>query len=153
MRECLYFSPTKHHLFDLGTRKNGSDIWKNILVTSRKQIAVYGNDFPEVKSISLSPVDIAIDLTDGPLIPVDVRITFVDHTQRCIDLLPDKLTSEHACSHASNSASIQFLRCFRRNQRATLDQWKHLFDLQIFKELTQMNEILSKEERSESKSR
>lgn len=139
------YSPTQHHLFDLGTRKNGSDVWKNILVTRRKQIAGYGNDFPEVKSISLSPVDIAIDLTDGPLILADTRITFVDHTQRCIDLLPDKLTSKHACYHTSNSAAIQFLRCLRRNQRSTLDQWKHLFDLQIFKELTQMNEILSKE--------
>lgn len=143
------YSPTQHHLFDLGTRKNGSDIWMNILVTRRKQIAGYGNDFVEVKSISLSPVDIAIDLTDGPLIPGDVRITFVDHTQRCINLLPGKLTSEHACYHTSHSASIQFLRCLRRNQRLTLDQLKPLFDVQTFKELTQMNEILSQEERSD----
>ena len=138
------YSPAKHHLFDLGTRKNGSDIWKNILITRREQIVGYGIDFPEVPSISLSPVDIAVDLTDGPLIPTNVRIKFVNHTERCIDLLPSVLTPQHACFHTSNSALIQFLR---QNERRPLEHWRHLFDEPIFKELIRVNEILSKEEK------
>lgn len=141
------YSSTQHHLFDLGTRKNGIDIWKNILITKRRQIAGYGTNFPEVASISLSPVDIAIDLTDEPLIPTNIRIKFVNHTQRCIDLLPSALTPQHSCYHTANSARIQFLHHLRRNQQQTLDQFKDLFDPEIFEELTQIDELLSKEEK------
>jgi hypothetical protein len=142
------YSSGQHHLFDLGTRKNGSDIWKNILITQRQQIAGYGTDFIEVSSISLSPVDIAIDLTDGPLILSNVQIKFVNHLHQCIPLLPEKLTPQHSCYHTSNSARITFLRYLRQNGQYTLNQLKHLFDLQIFEELTQMNKILAEEERN-----
>jgi hypothetical protein len=130
----------------LGTRRNGFDIWHNILITKRKQIAGYGIDFVKLPSISLSPVDIAIDLTDDPLILSDVRITFVNHIHRCIPLLPDKLTPQHSCYHTSNSAMYKFLRDLRKNGQSTLDQLKHLFDLQVFEKLKQIDNILSVEE-------
>ncbi|CAF4300240.1 unnamed protein product, partial [Rotaria sordida] len=120
----------------------GSDIWQNILITTRKQIAGYENDFFELLSI---PLDIAIDLTDGPLILSDVCITFVNHIHRCISILPDKLTPQHSCYNTSHSAIENFLRHLRKNEQSTLDQLKNLFDLQIFEKLKQMNNILSKE--------
>ena len=129
------YSSTQHHLFDLGTRKNGSEIWKNILITQRQQIVGYGTDFHPVSSISSSPVDIAIDLTDGPLILSHVRITFVNHLHQCVPLLPEKLTPQHPCYHTSNSARIAFLRYLRQNEQLTLNQLKHFFDSQLFEEL------------------
>ncbi|CAF4288747.1 unnamed protein product, partial [Rotaria sordida] len=78
----LIYSSTQHQLFNLGQRKNGSDIWQNILITTRKQIAGYGNDFFELSSIPSILLDIAIDLADGPLILSDVCITFVNHIHR-----------------------------------------------------------------------
>ncbi len=142
----LVYSSTQHHLFDLGTRKNGSEIWNNILITRRKQIAGYGTDFIELPSILSSPVDIAIDLTDGPLVLSNVRITFVNHIDRCIPLLPEKLTSKHSCYHTSDSAMYHFVRHLRQNGQFTLNQFKHLFDFQIFEKLEQINNILSGEE-------
>ncbi|CAF1059526.1 unnamed protein product [Rotaria sordida] len=139
----LVYSSTQHHLFNLGQRKNGFDIWQNILITTRKQIAGYGNDFFELSSIPSIPLDIAIDLTDGPLILSDVRITFVNHIHRCIPILPDKLTPQHSCYNTSHSAMENFLRHLRKNEQSTLDQLKHLFDLQIFEKLKQINNILS----------
>jgi hypothetical protein len=130
----------------LGARKNGSDIWHNILITTRTQIAGYGTNLIELPSISLSPVDIAIDFTDGPLILSDVHITFVNHTHRCIPLLPDKLTSQHSCYHTSNSAMYHFVRFLRKNGQFTLDQLSHFFDLEIFEKLKQINNMLSDEE-------
>jgi hypothetical protein len=130
----------------LGTRKNNSDIWNNVLITTRKQIAGYGIDFNELSLIPSSPVDIAIDLTDGPLILSDVRITFINHTNRCIPILPDKLTSQHSCYNTSHSAMFNFIRYLRQNGQFTLDQLQHLFDLQVFKKLEQINNSLSLEE-------
>ncbi|CAF4263096.1 unnamed protein product, partial [Rotaria sordida] len=88
---------------------------------------------------------IAIDLTDRPLILSDVRITFVNHIHRCISILPDKLTPQHSCYNTSHSTMENFLRHLRKNEQSTSDQLKHLFDLQIFEKLKQMNNILSKE--------
>ncbi|CAF1045220.1 unnamed protein product [Rotaria sordida] len=98
----------------------------NILITTTKQIAGYENDFFELSSI---PLDIAIDLTDGPLILSDVRITFVNHIHRCISILPDKLTPQHSCYNTSHSTMGNFLRHLRKNEQSTLDQLKNLFDL------------------------
>ncbi|CAF0834241.1 unnamed protein product [Rotaria sordida] len=114
----LIYSSTQHHLFNLGQRKNGSDIWQNILITTRKQIAGYENDFFELSSI---PLDIAIDLTDGPLILSNVRITFVNHIHRCISILPDKLTPQHSYYNTSHSAMENFLRHLRKSEQSTLD--------------------------------
>ena len=142
----LVYSSIQHHIFDLGTRKNNSDVWNNVLITTRKQIAGYGIDFNELSLFPSSPVDIAIDLTDAPLILSDVRITFVNHTIRCIPILPDKLTSQHSCYNTSYSAMFNFIRYLRQNGQFTLDQLKHLFDLQVFKTLEQINNSLSLEE-------
>jgi hypothetical protein len=139
----LVYSSIQHHLFDLGTRKNNSDIWHNILITSRKQIAGYGTDFAEVSSVPSSPVDIAIDLTDGPLILSDVRIEFVNHTHRCIPILPQRLTPQHACYNTSHSAMFNFIRHLRKDGQFTLNQLQHFFDLQIFEKLEQINNTLS----------
>lgn len=142
----LVYSSIQHQIFNLGTRKNGSDIWHNVLITKRKQIAGYGTNFIELPSIPFSPVDIAIDLTDAPLILSNVRITFVNHTHRCIPLLPNKLKPEHSCYHTSNSAMYHFIHQLRKSQQFTLDQLKHLFDEEIFEKLKQINDRLSDEE-------
>lgn len=143
-RFSYVYSIMTHQIFNLGTRKNGSDIWHNVLITKRKQVAGYGIDFPELSSISFSPVDIAIDLIDGPLILSDVRITFVNHTKRCIPLLPQKLTSEHSCYHTLNSAMHHFIHHLRENQQFTLDQLKHFFDEETFNKLKQINDTFIK---------
>ncbi|CAF2943475.1 unnamed protein product [Rotaria sp. Silwood2] len=97
----IVYSSTQHHLFDLCKRKHGSDRWHNILIITREQIAGYGTDFIKLSSIPSMPLDIAIDLTDGPLILSDVLITFVNHTDRCIPILPEKLTPQHSCYNTS----------------------------------------------------
>ncbi|CAF4575152.1 unnamed protein product [Rotaria sp. Silwood2] len=97
----IVYSSTQRHLFDLRKRKHGSDRWHNILITTREQIAGYGTDFIKLSSIPSMPLDIAIDLTDGPLILSDVRITFFNHTDRCIPILPEKLTPQHSCYNTS----------------------------------------------------
>jgi hypothetical protein len=145
-RFSLVYSSTKHHLFDLGTRKNGSDIWHNILITTRKEIAGYGTNFVKLSSISLSPLDIAIDLTDGPLILSDVEIIFVNHTHRCIPLLPQKLTSKHSCYHTSNSAMQNFIYHLRENRQFTLDQFKNFFDWKVFEKLKEIDKSFSDEQ-------
>ncbi|CAF0883873.1 unnamed protein product [Rotaria sp. Silwood1] len=142
----IVYSSTQHHFFDLGQRKHGSDRWHNILITTRKQIAGYGTDFIELSSIPSMPLDIAIDLTDGPLILSDVRITFVNHIDRCIPILPEKLTPQHSCYNTSHSAMENFLRHHRKSGHSTLDQLKHLFDSEIFDKLKQINNILFNEE-------
>ena len=142
----LVYSSYQHHLFYIGQRKNGSDTWHNILITTRNQIAGYGSDFFELSSIPSFSLDIAIDLTDGPLILSDVRIIFVNHTQRCIPMLSNKLTPQHSCYHTSDSAMNHFVRNLRGNGQTSLHQMKHLFDLQIFERLQQIDNILFKEE-------
>ena len=142
----LVYSTVQHHVFHLGTRKNAYDIWHNVLVTTRDQVAGYGFDFVELPFIPSSPVDIAIDLTDGPLILSDVRITFVNHIHRCIPILPEKLTPQHSCYNTSHSAMSNFICHLRQNGQFSLDQLKHLFDSQIFENLKQIETIVSDEE-------
>lgn len=137
----LVYSNKKHHIFDLRTRRNGNHLWNNILISKRKQIAAYGFDFPEISADFLSPVDIAIDLTDGPLIVSNVQIVFVSHTQQCVPLSLTKLTSEHACYHTSQSAMNSFIKYLNTNTHLKLDQLKHLFDQDTFLKLSLINQL------------
>ena len=134
----VYSNDNDHHLFDLGTRKNPPHIWNNILITKRKQVAAYGFPIHEISPCFLSPVDIAIDLTDGPLLIRNVEIVFVNHTDECIRLLPSKLTREHSCYHTSQSAMKSFLQYLNNQTQLQLGQLEHLFNQHTFQQLTQM---------------
>lgn len=76
----------------------------------------------------------------------DLRITFVNHIDRCIPLLPDKLTPNHSCYHTVDSTMNTFLDHLRKKEQVTLDQLKHFFDLNLFEKLKQIVNILSDED-------
>lgn len=142
---CVY-SPTQHHLFYLGKRKNAHETWHNVLITNRKRIAGYGNNFIRLSSMPPLPLDIAIDLTDGPLILSNVRIEFVSHIHQCIRILPEKLTASQSCYHTSHSSMNEFVRRLRHDGLLKLDQLQHLFNLEVFEKLKKIDSMMSNQD-------